>query len=240
MSSKQKRKIARQNGAQAAGSKSPEGIQKSSMNAMRHGLTAKALVLTNESLDQFTELHKTYREKFQPQDGVETDLIDQMVAAQWRLRRIWSMQTAALDLKMDQQEAEIAEKFTSIDQPTRATVAFTTLANEEKSLELLLRYEITYTRMYDRAQKALLRLRNENLLNDPNTDPPEPETPAPATPSASNSIPASPNTAPPSIDPPHHSAPANQDCSKSDLAFIIGADRSLNLGPQQTEKVLIA
>ena len=60
-----------------------------------------------------------------------------MVAAQWRLRRIWSMQTAALDLKMDQQEAEIAEKFTSIDQPTRATVAFTTLANEEKSLELL-------------------------------------------------------------------------------------------------------
>src|SRR5438552_18438706 len=84
-----------------------------------------------------------------------------MVAAQWRLRRIWSMQTAALDLKMDQQEAEIAEKFTSIDQPTRATVAFTTLANEEKSLELLLRYEITYTRMYDRAQKALLRLRND-------------------------------------------------------------------------------
>jgi hypothetical protein len=172
MSSKQKRKIARQNGAQAAGSKSPEGIQKSSMNAMRHGLTAKALVLTNESLDQFTQLHKTYLEKFQPQDAVETDLIDQMVAAQWRLRRIWSMQTAALDLKMDQQEAEIAEKFTSIDQPTRATVAFTTLANEEKSLELLLRYEITYTRMYDRAQKALLRLRNENLRNDPKPAPP--------------------------------------------------------------------
>jgi hypothetical protein len=161
MSSKQKRKIARHNGAQAAGSKTPEGIQKSSMNAMRHGLTAKALVLTNESLDQFTALHKTYLEKFQPQDGVETDLIDQMVAAQWRLRRIWSMQTAALDLKMDQQEAEITEEFTSIDQPTRATVAFTTLANEEKSLELLLRYEVTYTRMYDRAQKALLRLRND-------------------------------------------------------------------------------
>jgi hypothetical protein len=182
MSSKQKRKIARHNGAQAAGSKSPEGIQKSLMNAMRHGLTAKALVLTNESLDQFTALHKTYLEKFQPQDGVETDLIDQMVAAQWRLRRIWSMQTAALDLKMDQQEAEIAEKFTSIDQPTRATVAFTTLANEEKSLELLLRYEITYTRMYDRAQKALLRLRNENLRNDPK--PAKPAEPAPGKPPA--------------------------------------------------------
>jgi hypothetical protein len=84
-----------------------------------------------------------------------------------------------------------AEKFTSIDQPTRATVAFTTLANEEQSLELLLRYEITYTRMYDRAQKALLRLRNENLRNDPNTDPPEPETPASVTfPAAIHPMPA--------------------------------------------------
>ena len=115
------------------------------------------------------------------------------------------MQTAALDLKMDQQEAEIAEKFTSIDQPTRATVAFTTLANEEKSLELLLRYETTYTRMYDRAQKALLRLRNENLRNDPNTDPPEPQTPAPVTPSASNNTLASATTEPPSMVPrPRH------------------------------------
>ena len=57
------------------------------------------------------------------------DLVDQMVASQWRLRRIWMMQTAALDLKMDQQEPEIAKKFKQIDQATRLTVAFTTLAN---------------------------------------------------------------------------------------------------------------
>ena len=175
MSSKEKRKIARQNGAKAAGSKTPEGIAISSMNAVRHGLAAKSLVLTNESMANYLELLEAYRDKFKPQDKVESDLIDQMVAAQWRIRRLWTMQTAALDLKMDQQEAEIAAKFTSIDQPTRASYAFTTLANEEKALELDLRYEISYTRMYDRAQRALLRLRNEKLQNDPDSAPPEPQ-----------------------------------------------------------------
>jgi hypothetical protein len=182
MSSRQKRKQARQNGAKAAGTKSPAGIQKSSANSLKHGLTGKAIVLTNESQSQFDDLHQTYVVEFRPESGVEMDLIDQMVAAQWRLRRIWRMQTAALDLKMDRQEAEIAKNFQQIDQATRVTVAFTALANEEKSLDLFLRYETAYTRMYQRALNTLLKLRRErpeppaeqevepektNLRNDP-------------------------------------------------------------------------
>jgi hypothetical protein len=95
------------------------------------------------------------------------DLVNQMVSAQWRLRRIWRLQTAALDLKMDQREAEIAKTFHQIDQTTRTTVAFTALANEEKALDLYLRYETAYTRMHQRAINSLSRLRNEKLRNDP-------------------------------------------------------------------------
>jgi len=167
MSSRQLRKQARQNGAKAAGAKSPAGIQKSSQNSLKHGLTGKAIVLTNESQAQFDEFHQAYVHEFQPESTVEMDLVDQMVAAQWRLRRIWRMQTAALDLKMDQQEAEIAKAFKQIDQATRTTVAFTAMANEEKALDLLLRYETTYTRMHQRALNSLLKLQKEKLRNDP-------------------------------------------------------------------------
>src|SRR5882757_8399962 len=108
MSSRNKRKkIARQNGAKAAGAKSPAGIKKSALNATKHGLTEKAIVLSNESQTLFDEFHLTYVEEFRPESGVEMDLIAQMVAAQWRPRRIWRMQTAALDLAMDQQESAI-------------------------------------------------------------------------------------------------------------------------------------
>ncbi len=166
MSSRQIRKQARRNGALAAGTKSPAGIQTSSKNAIKHGLTSKMIVLTNESQARFDELHESYIETFQPTTPVEMDLIDQMVASQWRLRRIWIMQTAALDLKMDQQEPEIAKTFHQIDQATRVTVAFTSLANDEKSLDLLLRYETTYTRMYQRAISTLMRLRRENQIEE--------------------------------------------------------------------------
>jgi hypothetical protein len=170
MSSRQKRKQARLNGAKAAGTKSPAGIQRSSVNALKHGLTSKAIVLTNESQTCFDELHLTYVQDFSPQSGVEMDLIDQMVASQWRLRRIWRMQNAALDLKMDMQEAEIKQKFHQIDQPTRLAVAFTAMANEERSLDVLLRYETAYTRMYQRAMSTLMRLRCERAALASETD----------------------------------------------------------------------
>jgi hypothetical protein len=220
MSSRQLRKIARQNGGQAAGTKTPEGIKKSSMNAQRHGLTGKALVLTNESHAQYKALEADYVARFQPADGVEMDLVDDMVTARWRLRRIWIMQTAAFDLKMDQMEAEIAEKFTSIDQPTRTVVAFSSMANNEKSIQLLLRYETTYNRMYNRALKLLQELQNnrvqpiesatsENLRNDPKPAADEgsanPARPAPATqipiPPAENDNQRPNSPLPPEIDP---------------------------------------
>jgi hypothetical protein len=167
MSSRQKRKQARRNGAMAAGTKSPEGLKQSSMNALRHGLTAKAVVLTNESQAKFDELRLEYVNRFLPQDGVEMDLVDDMVGARWRLRRITIMQTAAFDLQMDKDEAEIKKCFDKIDEPTRTVVAFGKLTNGEKTLELLIRYETTYSRMYDRAMKALQRLQMDRLEGGP-------------------------------------------------------------------------
>ncbi len=171
MSSRQLRKQARRNGAKAAGTKSPEGIRISAKNSLTHGLTSKMIVLSNESQDRFDEFHETYIETFQPVNRVEMDLVDQMIASQWRLRRIWFIQTAALDLKMDKQDSEIAKAFNKIDQPTRLTLAFSALANEEKSLDLLLRYETTYTRLYQRAIGTLIRLRRESQIEEARPEP---------------------------------------------------------------------
>jgi len=182
MSSRQKRKQARQNGALAAGTKSPEGIKQSSMNALAHGLTSKSLVLTNESKPAYDRLRLEYVNRFQPQDGVEMDLVDDMVGARWRLRRIAIMQTAALDLQMDRDEAEIKKGFKQIDQPTLLVIAFGKLADEGHSLQLLLRYETTYSRMYDRAMKTLYRLQKDrhNITEvvEESTTCDEPATPA--------------------------------------------------------------
>ena len=172
MTSKKKHKIARQNGAKAAGAKSPQGIQTSSMNALRHGLLSKVLVLSNESQTKFDELLQMYIEKFQPQDGVETNLVYEMVAAKWRQQRVWMVETAALELEMDDQQIDIDEheakgEKLNMTNPEQIAMAYTKMANNEKTLELFMRYENSFSRMHDRAMKALFRLREElNLRND--------------------------------------------------------------------------
>ena len=185
MSSNQKRKIARRNGAKAAGTKSPAGIKISSLNATKHGLTAKAHVLSNESQEDFDYLRQQYINRFLPQDSIEMDLIDDMVGARWRLRRIAVLQTARFEIQMSRSDAESYRDYKLDDQPKRLATAFGRAANLDKTLELLIRYETTYSRMYDRAMKALERLRkestitpesepNEELRNDPPMSIPKP------------------------------------------------------------------
>ena len=182
MSSRKSRKTARINGAKAAGCKSPEGLQKSSMNAIRHGLTSETLVLSNESQTQFNDLLQGYLRKFNPRDTVEDDLVTEMVAARWRLQRIWLIQSSTLDLKMAMMESELEELFIkAVPGPARISLAFAALANHEKTLQLLLRYESTYRRIYNQAQKDLLRLRESERCEKLRNEPPAAPKPRPAT-----------------------------------------------------------
>ena len=86
------------NGAKSHGPKTPEGLAISSMNAVRHGLTAKTLVLQNEDPAQFKELMDDYTAYLRPTNPVERDLVSDIISARWRLRRMWSYETAMIDV----------------------------------------------------------------------------------------------------------------------------------------------
>src|SRR5215469_11330190 len=98
---------ARCNGAKSHGPRTPEGKAISSRNALRHGMTAKGILLTSEDPELFQQLAAAYYEKFQPADDVERDLVDEMVIAKWRQRRDWSTEAALLDLEMDHQTQKV-------------------------------------------------------------------------------------------------------------------------------------
>ena len=97
-----------------------------------------------------------------------------MVSAKWRQQRAWMTETTTLELEMDDQQIDIDEHEAKggekliMTNPRRIAMAVTRMANNEKTLELLLRYETSFSRMHDRAMKTLFRLReNSNLRNDP-------------------------------------------------------------------------
>src|SRR6266404_8235558 len=177
MSKKQRRKTAQQNGAKAAGTKSPAGIQKSAANSLKHGLLTQTLVLANESPTKFNELLQSYIDRFQPADNVEMGFVNEMVAARWRQQRMWMIQTAGMDLEMNRQEDQIEEDMIFCTEPTRISLAFDGMTKRDNTLELQLRYETSYSRMHDRAMKALQRLRESSKQPEPKITEPviEPE-----------------------------------------------------------------
>jgi hypothetical protein len=154
------------NGARSRGPKSEAGKQRSSQNALRHGFLANSVVLEGEDRDCFMQTLEYHIQKFRPKDGVEQDLIDEMVAAGWRMRRLWWIET------------ELFNKATkAVTDPTissRVASAFSRLA-EGNQLHLLDRYESRLHKMYQRAFKTLLEIRkSEDFLPVPNEPEPTP------------------------------------------------------------------
>jgi hypothetical protein len=158
MSSLRRVQSSRANGAQSKGPTTPAGKQRSSLNAIRHGLCAKCIVLDHESRENFLILLQQHVDLFQPANEVEFGMIEEMCAAYWRQRRAWSIETELLDKQIALQSGETG--------PERMAAAFDRLA-ASPTLSLLHRYETRLHLMYQRSLRTLAMLRDVTPPNDP-------------------------------------------------------------------------
>jgi hypothetical protein len=171
----------RANGAKSRGPKTEEGRRKVAFNAIRHGLTARDVVIANESKENFQELLATYLAELEPVGEIEYGFVEQMVAAKWRIRRAWSIEAAIYDLEIDRQAPGVEEEFETITHASRAALAYMEIGKSSGALANLSRHEARLERSYER---ALNNLRKTQQLRRAEPQPiVEPE-PAPATESA--------------------------------------------------------
>src|SRR6266404_1472400 len=143
----------------------------SSRNSTTHGLTAKSIVLPGESNEEYQLLFDAYIEQFDPQGLVEMELVETMTAARWRLRRLNQIENNLLSTELVRRAEDIDAEFNDMDDGDRLAWVFQKLADRGQTLALLVRYEATITRSYDRAFKQLRTLqsdRNRPQRNEPN------------------------------------------------------------------------
>jgi len=168
MSSQRKIDSARANGAKSHGPKTEAGRKISSRNAITHGLYSKGVVIAKESREQFQEMLDAYIQQFQPIGLVELDLVEEMVAAKWRQRRLWSIETDLIEDQVLMQTEKLDEKYSDYDPHCPLSYAYAAFA-ESGSLPFLTRNESRLERTYSRALKFLLELQrlrkpaNENI-----------------------------------------------------------------------------
>jgi hypothetical protein len=177
MSSKNRIEAGRRNGLLAKGKKSEESRQRCAMNSVRHGITAKSIVLSNESKQDFEELRKIYYTRFQPTDEVECDLVEDMVSARWRLRRAASLERVTVDLRQDRMMQIPPEDREYAGEPpevVRIMLAYDKEFNDSDTLRLVARYETRLQRAFERADAGLRRLQKERRTQE-ESEAPEPE-----------------------------------------------------------------
>ncbi len=157
MSSQRKIEAARANGALGRGRKTPAGLARSAQNAYRHGLLASCVLLQAEPRESFEELHRQFRDRFLPVDGVEDGLIEEMVSAFWRMRRACAMETNLLKSNIQDQGGT--------DPAMRPANAFIGLSATPE-FNLLHRYEARLQRIFQRAFDNLMRLRDDDRRDE--------------------------------------------------------------------------
>src|SRR5580692_8850141 len=78
----------RLNALKSTGPRTTEGKAAVSMNALKHGLRARTVVLPSENAEEFHQLCDDLEAEWQPQSRTEQFYVEQMAVSQWKLNRM--------------------------------------------------------------------------------------------------------------------------------------------------------
>ena len=104
MASQRQLEANRINAKRSTGPKTLRGKVRSRRNAVKHGLTAKELVIPGEDSTAFQTLRQQLIREFKPTTALENELVDDLAGLLWRLRRAAPLEASIIRVRL--QEAE--------------------------------------------------------------------------------------------------------------------------------------
>ena len=97
--------INRANAQRSTGPKTEAGKRRSSLNAVRHGLTGQIVVMPAEDLAAYQRHVKSLTDQYHPADATEAQLVQSAADASWRLNRIAALESNILSLSVQGDDA---------------------------------------------------------------------------------------------------------------------------------------
>ena len=82
----------RANAQLSTGPRTQEGKQRSSLNALRHGLTGQIVVMPTEDLQAYQRHVASFVDDLRPKGPMESHLVQSLADTAWRLNRVASLE----------------------------------------------------------------------------------------------------------------------------------------------------
>jgi hypothetical protein len=124
-------KANQQNAKKSTGPKTVEGKQRSSMNAMTHGIFAQIPILPGEDRENLTALADAITQTYKPQDAMEVILVERIIVASFRQIRLREVEAAHIKINMSE-ERLLDSVITSLQVPFFERFTFNDLSPEKE------------------------------------------------------------------------------------------------------------
>ena len=86
------------NAQHSTGPKTEAGKHRSSLNALRHGLTGQIIVLPSDDLEAYQRHIKSFVKEYQPKGATEQNLVQTLADNVWRQHRVAALENNVLTL----------------------------------------------------------------------------------------------------------------------------------------------
>ena len=147
--------INRANSQRSTGPKTEAGKQRSSQNALRHGLTGQIVVMPNEDLKAYEAHLKSFQDEYQPQETTEAHLVKSLADTSWRLNRVASFEATLLSHPAA--EAPAPSRFPRAEAQRLHAVAVT-FVSQSRALSNLSLHSNRLSREFERTVALLRKL----------------------------------------------------------------------------------
>ena len=150
--------VNRRNAALSTGPRTEDGKRRSSLNALRHGLTGQTVVLPEDDLAAYQKHCAQFHSELKPQGLLETKAVQTIADTYWRLDRIRAMENNLFSLGFHELSGEL-----STDDPAIhcALVQAKSLDGRGDLLARLSLYEQRLNRTLAQAKAELKQLQQE-------------------------------------------------------------------------------
>ncbi len=138
MTSARKAQANRRNALKSIGPKTPEGMAAVCLNAVKHGLLSREVLLPGEDEAALTELSERLRVELEPVGELENLLVERIIAAAWKLRRLGRVEAGIFAWELYGGLAERAQEEARAHESHLGDVLSsieTTITNEQKCRE---------------------------------------------------------------------------------------------------------
>jgi hypothetical protein len=155
MSTPNRTEINRANAQRSTGPKTETGKWRSSLNALRHGLTGQIVVMPTEDMAAYQSHLKTFTDEYTPKGATEAQLVQQLADTSWRLNRAASLEANLYTLAA----ARLPDPLTEAPDEIQATMAIAAaLESQSKALMNLSLHTQRLSRQFEKTTTQLRAL----------------------------------------------------------------------------------